>query len=482
MPEHYLLHREPMGIMTLSSILKKSGHAVRLCSPRIRNVEHVLKIFPAEVVAYSVTTGFHNFYRNFNEALKKRHKHLISVFGGPHITFSPDFIEQSHFIDAICRGEGDYAFAEFLDKLATNGDYHLTPNFYVRRNGHIFKNAIRNLTDNLDMLPFPDREILYDAYPMVRRNGLKTFMTMRGCPYQCTYCFNPYYNEIYKNKGDILRRRSVNNVIQEILEVRAQYPLELLFFYDDTFILFPEWINEFCYKYRERINIPFACIVRLDLITEKIAADLKKAHCVTIVVAIESGNDDIRNKILKRGMSREHIITGAKILYSHNIRMLSENLLGIPGSTLENDLETYTLNKKCSISYMHSHILQPFPGTEIYEYSKKLNLLRGDIQKIQAEDYDRGKSLLNISYRKQRERLNKIIALAGALQLPVWLVKILVSLPLKPLYSVTYVLFKGYHGMKLFPYKTTLRQKIYNFLQVFSLHYVFGDKWKIKGE
>lgn len=478
-PEHYILQREPLGIMALSASLKKAGHEVQLCSPRLRDTEQMLDVFPAEIVAYSVTTGFHNFYLEFNDALRKRNRNLLSVFGGPHTTFSPDFIEQSYFIDAICRGEGDYALVDFVERFAAGIDYHLTPNFYVRRNGRIYKNPVRNLVDELDTLPFLDRELLYDSYPMARENRLKFFITMRGCPYRCTYCFNHRYNEVYRDKGKILRRMSVDNAIGEVLQVKAKYPLELIYFHDDTFPLCPDWIEEFSHKYKERVNIPFVCNVRLDLITEKVAADLKRANCVSAVVAIESGNDYIRNQVLKRSMSRNQILTGTKILRSCGIRMLSENILAIPGSVLENDLETYTLNKECSVFYILSHILQPFPGTEIYEYAKKLNLLRRDAQDIQAENWDRGESLLKLPHRKQQERLSRIMAICGALRLPTWLVKALVYLPLKPLYSVVCVIFKGYCGTKLFPYKTTLKQKMHNFFQLFTLHYVFGDKWKV---
>ena len=140
LPRQYVKDRDPLGIMSLIATLKQAGHDVNCCFSRIEDIESILSGFKAQVIAYSITTGIHNYYLKINEVLKNRHKHIISVFGGPHSTFSPDFIEQSEKIDAICRGEGDYAFVEFIEKLEARDDYHISKNFYVRRNNKIYKN------------------------------------------------------------------------------------------------------------------------------------------------------------------------------------------------------------------------------------------------------------------------------------------------------------------------------------------------------
>ena len=459
--------------MCLSAALKRAGHEVRLCSPRIRDVEKILKIFPARVVAYSVTTGYHNFYLKFNDLLKKRNSDIFSIFGGPHVTFAPDFIEGSGSIDAVCRGEGDLALVEFVKRLECGGAYHLTLNFYVRRGGNIYRNALRDLVDDLDGLPFPDRALVYGPYRPARENKIKNFMTMRGCLNHCSYCFNDGYNKLYNGKGRICRRRGVDNVIDEILDVAAEYPLELVYFRDDNFLLFPDWVEEFCRQYRRRIGLPFVCAGRLDMVTERGAAELKKADCVSIEAGIEAGNDYIRNEVLKRVMSRAQITNGARILHSHGIKILAENLIGVPGSTIENELETYSLNKECSVYYCNSSILQPYFGTEIYDRLKDPGLFNTSIQNIGPEDYLKGRLLLKLKDGKRRERLNKIIAVSGKLKLPDWLVRLLISLPLKRVYDIIHVVFKGYCGSRLYPFKKNFKERICIFFQLFTQHHLF---------
>ena len=474
-PEHFIKDREPLGIMSLSAVLKEAGHEVRFCSPQINKIESILQEFPAGIIGYSITTGYHNFYLQFNNKLRKRNKNIFSVFGGPHTTFTPDFINESIFIDAVCLGEADYAFVEFVEKLESQGAYHLTPNFYVRRDGKIYKNLVRNLVDDLDRLPFPDRELIYSSCRLAAESKIKNFMTMRGCPYSCSYCFNASYHKLYNSKGKMLRRRSVKNVLNELDDVASKYPLELVYFRDDNFLLFPDWVEDFCDQYKRSLNLPFVCAGRLDLVTDKIASTLKRAACVSIEAGIEAGNEYIRSEVLKRNISRSKMVEGAKILRLHGIKIMAENLIGVPESTIKNELETYSLNKECSVFYINSSILQPYFGTEIYERSMKLGLFKDDLNRISPSAYLKGMSLLNLKHRKQRERLNKIIAISGKLNLPVWLIRILIYLPLLSVYSLIRVIFKGYSGSKLYPCQYTLKEKIKIFFQLFRQHHLFSS-------
>ncbi len=96
---------------------------------------------------------------------------------------------------------------------------------------------MRPYVEDLDSLPFPDRALVYERDPIAARGKIKHFLTGRGCPYNCTYCFNHALSEIYRGKGQRFRQRSVDNVIEEVRWVRDHYPLEFVVFVDDTFVL-----------------------------------------------------------------------------------------------------------------------------------------------------------------------------------------------------------------------------------------------------
>ena len=474
-PNQHIKDRDPLGIMCLSASLKKANHEVRICVPEIREMEQMLEEFPADVIAYSIATGDHAFYTEFNRLVKKRHNTIYSVFGGPHCTFNPDFIIENLDVDAMASGEADLSFVDFIDSLESDNNYHLTPNFHVRRNGEIYRNEVVDLIPDLDDLPFPDRNIIYDYFPKAAANKVKNFMSMRGCPYPCTYCHNHKLNELYKGKGKILRRRSVDNVIKEVLDVAKRYPLELVYFRDDSFNLMSDWIEEFSEKYSKLVKIPFACTSHLNAMTEKTAKALKKAGCVTVEIGVEAGNERVRNEILKRHMKDEVITEGIKILKSNGIKILAEVILGNPGSTLEDDLETFTLNKNCKVDFVNSGMLQPMFGTEIYHTVMKENELNNATSNSSDQEkksslavgwevigeygYQAGReALLNIENMEERIRLNKIIAVSTHLRLPLFLVKTLIRLPLLSFYSLVNHVFKGYAGKRLYPFSRTIKE------------------------
>ena len=469
-PKYYVKDRDPLGIMCLSAVLRQAGHETRFCFPHLKEADAIIRDWQPDILAYSVATGHHHFYLKFNREIKKRFPRLLSVFGGPHPTFSPENIMADESVDALCRGEGDWSFLNFVNRLSQNGNHATTPGFWVRANGVVHRNALAPLVEDLDALPLPDRTILYDVYAPAREIGVKNFLTMRGCPYHCTYCFNHQYHALYADTCKMVRRRSVASVIEEIKAVAEHYPLQLVYFRDDNFVLFPDWVREFSGHYRREIGLPFVCAGRLNLITDDVVRDLRNAGCVSIEVGIEAGSDHVRNEILKRDMSREQIESGIRRLRKAGIRVLSENLIAVPGSTLADDLETYRLNLKCRVDYPNSAILKPYEGTDIYEYAKQEKLLRKDPSTIGTHSFLDGVTTVDVPHARQRARLNKVMALGVCLRLPASVVKVLVFLPLMPLYTLLYVMIKGYAGTRLYPFRTTLGEKIRLLAVTFKQH------------
>ncbi|MEK6820224.1 MAG: radical SAM protein, partial [Nanoarchaeota archaeon] len=321
----------PLGIMYLSAALKKEGHETALFYFRRRDFLEKLKRFKPDILAYSITTGAHREYIALNRKIKKS-LNAVSVFGGPHPTFYPEMIEENG-VDAICRGEGEEAFVEFVNKLEKGKSTDRVKNFWIKRGKRIIKNPVRKLKENLDELPFPDREVVYKTDRFFLDFKMKRFMASRGCPFKCTYCFNRQYNQLYKNKGRIVRCRSVDNLLEEIKQVKSRYPTKLIKFVDDTFILDKIWLEEFCDKYRKEIGLPFICNIRADLVTEDIVEQLKKAMCIAVYIGIESGNEKARREVLERNMSDEQILNACRLFRKYGIKIIAQNMLGLPGET-----------------------------------------------------------------------------------------------------------------------------------------------------
>jgi radical SAM superfamily enzyme YgiQ (UPF0313 family) len=352
---------DPLGIMLLSALAKQEGHECHLGILSRENVLEKIDRLKPDLVAYSASTGEHKYYLEFNDVLKSRNKDLFTVMGGPHTTFYPECIKGSSF-DAICEGEGEEAFLELLACLENGRDISGIKNI-IAKNG--VSNGTRQLYSDLDSLPFPDRSLFYDNTEM-GQFPLKSFMASRGCPYPCTYCFNHAFREMYKGKGRVIRRHSVEHIIGEILEVKKRYALDCVKFYDDIFVYeVDEWFLEFVDRYKKEIALPFHCLTRATLATEDVVKLLKEAGCFSISMSIESGNSDLRNQILKRKMSDEEIIKAFHLCKKYDIKTFSNNILALPFSTIENDVETLDLNIKCKVSFAEFPIFHPYPKTEL---------------------------------------------------------------------------------------------------------------------
>lgn len=123
-------------------------------------------------------------------------------------------------------------------------------------------------------------------------------------------------------------------------------------------------------------------------------------------------------------------------------------MLCSPEETLNTTFETLALNIKCKPSYSWVSIYQPYPRTELYEYSKKRGCFDDDIDSI-GERYYR-KSVINIKDIKKMERLHHLFSLGVAFPVLVFLIKLLIRLPLNSLYMLLW----NFHRAWCYIFKT----------------------------
>jgi radical SAM superfamily enzyme YgiQ (UPF0313 family) len=274
------------------------------------------------------------------------------------------------------------------------------------------RNPVRPLIRELSELPLPDRALIYDAVPELAKSRIKHFMTARGCPYDCTYCFNHAFYERYKGERRGYRR-TVDDVIAEVDAVRSRWPLEQVVFVDDLFIIHDRWLEEFADAWPARVGLPFFCNVRADLLVRdpRRVALLKRAGCTTASMGIEAANDHIRHTLLKRRMTREEIVEAGRMMREAGIHITATNILGLPTSTVEDDLDTMRLNAEARISYAHAFLFQPYPGTELGRFTKENGLMAGSFEDIGELAWDSSILAFPEDDKRQREHLQRLFAL-----------------------------------------------------------------------
>ncbi|MCD6290765.1 MAG: B12-binding domain-containing radical SAM protein [Anaerolineae bacterium] len=459
---------EPQGIMQLAAVLKAAGHEVRLTAVSYENPVTVIREFKPHILAYSVFTGSQREYLALNARLKEE-TDALSVFGGPHPTFFPELIYEEG-VDIVCIGEGEGALLDLANALAEGKSFHELPNLWVKQDGRVHRNPVRPLIADLDELPTPDRALVYEQDRFTRESGLKHFITGRGCPYQCTFCFNQAMTEIYGPRWRRVRRRSVPHVLEEIEQVRSRYPLAFAVFMDDLFIVPRAWLEEFAAEYPRRIGLPFFCNVRANLVDRELIALLKSAGCASVGMGVETGDDRLRNALLKRGLSREQLVGAADLIHEAGIALITTNMLGLPTGTLEDDFKTLELNIACRAQYANAFLYQPYPRTELGEFARREGLLEGDVDEISTSAWDR--SILRFPsprHRRMTENLVKLFAVAVAFPRVRRALRVLIQLPRNPIYWLVYKLWKGYAIKRwIHPYRPSVReflQTVIRFMQ-----------------
>ena len=458
------IDNEPQGILLISSVLKQAGHRVSLVVATEEDpVEAALRLKP-DVVGYTVYTGPHTWYLEVNQRIRAQLPGVFSIFGGPHPTFFPEMIERDG-VDGLCIGEGEYATLDLMNALQRNGDGLSLPdpairNWWFKIDGEIVRNPLRPLLtgEELDALPFSDRELLYNAHGQSRRTKIKPVITGRGCPYDCAFCFNKAYSDLYGGHGRRFRRRSPANVLRELDELTAQHDVRFVLFMDDTFILQDAWLQEFMTSYKQEVGLPFWCQVRANLVTEDKIALFKDAGCASVSFGIEAGNDRLRNAVLNRNMSREEILNAAEILHRHEIAFSTNNMLGLPTGDLETDFETLELNAQCRPAYGNVFLFQPYPKTALGEWAYEHGWMMGSFDDLSGSvSNDTIIKFGSEAEQRQIENLQKLFALGVEFPWMVPLIRWLIRLPLNRLYWLVYKVWKGWAiKNRMFPFKMTL--------------------------
>jgi len=267
------------------------------------------------------------------------------LVGGVHATAAPDELINNPQIDYIFQGESEITFPDFLKN----------PDKYDR----IIKGK---RPENLDALPFIDREIfrepVEDACGWFGWKKMVSIIVGRGCPYSCAFCQPLNWNHF----GKTIRRRSVSNVIAELKILKQKYDPDFLVIHDDTFLLFPRWLEEFSEQYKQ-IGIPFWAAGRADGIIRyrKIVKKLVDVGWKIISVGYESGSQRILDWIDKQ-TTIEQNLEATRIIKETGAAIYANYILGFPTETKQEVMQTMKMADQIGAEIDSWAFFSPYPG------------------------------------------------------------------------------------------------------------------------
>ncbi|MDH5509010.1 MAG: B12-binding domain-containing radical SAM protein [Nitrospinota bacterium] len=367
------------GLGLLSSVLKQAGHTTELhymfdaWDPE--GFEAHVDTFSPDVIGY---TSDSSQIRHVVKLVKRMSgRGIFQVAGGVHSSLYPKFMESVDGLDAICTGEGEGPVLELVTRLAKREDVTKIPGLWVRQpDGAIRKNLPGLFIEDLNSIPFGDREMFNYQQVVKSDYDRATFMLSRGCPYNCNYCGSPSMGRL--QEGKYVRFRSVENGIAEIKDIVGRYDIRKIFFADDVFTIDRKYVKEFCETYKKEIGIPFEVTTRVEsshIDTFKYLAD---AGCTRVAMGIESGSEELRRKHLNRKMTNGKIIQAFADARAAGLKTKSYNIVGFPHETYEMHLETVELNRQINPDSLVIYIFNPYPGTALFDISIRDGFLSPD--------------------------------------------------------------------------------------------------------
>jgi len=349
-------NKDSLGIRQISSYLKSKDVDVDLIF--IENIDdlEISKFNDASIVGISFVTDEFLKVKLLCQKIKSYENKPLIIFGGPHPTINPK--ECLEYCDYVVRGEGEETMLEICNN--SSGITSLKNISYLSEN-KLINNPLRELVTDLDIFPYPD-------YSDCKSLSSYNIMASRGCPFNCTYCYNNYRREMYKGKGNYLRQKSVKYLIKELQQAKQSFKrMNFVNMWDDNFLMrITEELSEFSKEYKEKINLPFYCLANPNYITEEKIKLLKKAGLTKIQIGIQTGSEKVAFEIYNRPIKNEQILKCAKICQKYSINTVFDLIFNNPFESVEDVKKTLNFVLKLPKPFkLQGYNLIFFPNTQI---------------------------------------------------------------------------------------------------------------------
>ena len=375
-----------LGIGYIAAVLEAKGYDVTIIDKSISShgmkvqVQKILSIKPDIVGFYCISENFLNVVEIL-KAIKEKSPEVITILGGPHIYGLPDQGMRFNWIDYSIWGEAEWSFVQLLEsnfKPNATGEIN---GLICRENGGIRTNP-RALVDNLDAMPFPARHLyppldIYKpsilAYKRLPATGI---ITSRGCAHKCVFC--------HSGKGHFkLRFHSAEYVVEEMKQLKMDFGINELVVFDDTFLINRPRAIKICERMiQENLNLSWSCNARVNNLDRELLRLMRSAGCWLVQLGVESGNQDILNKI-RKGITLKQVERACKMAYEEGFEVKEYFILGHPGETVDTLDDTIRFMSRLPIHYASINFMTPLPGTQLWDTAEAYGTIdKENFQKI----------------------------------------------------------------------------------------------------
>jgi anaerobic magnesium-protoporphyrin IX monomethyl ester cyclase len=373
----------PLGLCYAAAGFQTAGCNVRILDfivqhYSVEKLKKELDAFGPDIVGTNSVTMNHDEAVSLLKDVKDHNPGIITLMGGPHISFDYEGTLKNHpEIDMAVIGEGEKTINELVPVIHNRGKWCTINGIAYMENDHLVKTPKREFISDLDTLPQPPRHLL----PLSKYLALGlpiSIITSRGCPNQCIFCVGS------KMVGQKFRTRSISLILDEIQSL-IEIGFEQINFADDFFTVNKKRVKAICAEIKARnLNFGWSIFARADSVNRDILQTMKDAGCHTVLFGIESGNQEMLDRINKR-IKLDQIKQAVSLCKDVGMRVLGSFIVGLPGETSETLIDSHKLAQELDVPYGY-HFLSPFPGTTLKEKISDydLQLLTHDWSKFDA--------------------------------------------------------------------------------------------------
>jgi anaerobic magnesium-protoporphyrin IX monomethyl ester cyclase len=373
----------PHGLGILANILRKklkvTPEFVDINAHRYQSeqVESILRHIKFDIVLIGGLIPVYKRILHYAEMIKNINPKAVIIAGGSAAMSVPELLLKNSKVDVVCAGEGEKAIVDLLKALESNQLKEVTDikGFFYKIDGEIiYPGGAKFLADLDSESDLPAYDLLpmeiYLSNPVVGFGKDVDFISSRGCPFECTFCYQPW--------GRRFRAHSVDFIIDALKYLRREYGIDFVSFQDDEFMAQNLRVREFCEKVQRHIpGLLWSCTGRASLVDDDIAGEMRDAGCVSISYGFESGSPRML-KAMKKHMTIEQMESAVRINRKHGMMLPVSFIIGIPGENEESCRETIEFCVRNNIPLKSMMFATPYPGTALFEFAVSTGRIERD--------------------------------------------------------------------------------------------------------
>jgi len=369
---------------TLLSLLQQREHDLELLGMARFNVDAVKAALAnslPKLIYADISAVCGDIARRTMQYIQE-HEFLPIVAGGEFATVAPERALSLPGVEAAAIGEPDASLMTYFERIKDPAIGQVVQGVWLRDERGLARPKMPALIEDLDSLPFPERDLFgYTEY--VARTGEIEIAVGRGCPQVCRYCMNDTVRSLYQPGAGWVRRRSADNVLEEIAALRERYSgVRLVRFLDHAFALNPSWLAPFLDAYKRACDLPFRCHLRANALGQNEAEQLKEAGCRMADIEVISSSNLIRDEIFDMRVEAEDLERTFRLLREAKIRTRAVMYFGSPYESEASLERAVGLLRKLQPDTVDARAYYPFPGTQAVQTCRENGWLhsRGDEQ------------------------------------------------------------------------------------------------------